>query len=741
MDFIKRNILYMTIFIISVSLCFFIEKIDDSSLQARRDALLESASSINQINVQFIIDEIDVLRMHNDDETVKKIIHDQIDNREVYDNRYMWINEVVNWDGGADFAIRFVNQNLMDEEGSFLDTNKSDMVGEFPYLEQLEGIKEDNELFYSYYFKNYDDKNTIGLKHSYVKLYKDFNWIIGCGIPDADLFRELNSHTFIHDNLVFIAQFVIFVLAFVLCFTIYERKKRLSESIQLRIDKSSANAKSEAKTEFLSTISHELRTPLNAIIGLNELLSQNTDDKTQVMEYSRKIYESSHMLLSLINDVLDMSAIEKGKLKLANEEFNVNVLIHSVSDIYYNLTEKKNLKFDLDFDDIEKEFLIGDSFRIRQIILNLLSNSLKFTNSGKLILKIKEDVDGDSVVLTIIVEDTGCGMKKETISKLFEQFEQADASVVRRYGGSGLGLAITKNLIDAMNGRLYVKSLIDKGSTFKVKLPLTASKNKFLATFSNIKQKVMIIGTNKNNTIQLETIFNDWNVEFNVFDDSLNALSSIKNNEGLYNTFIIDYTNTSLNSIVLSRKIKQLKANSTIIMITNYNVIEVRKRAIRDVDYLIQKPFIREELFKKLSCTYCSEINGVNKFDASMLKGLSVLLVDDNSINLIVASNLLKIVGIKVTTADNGQNAVNYVRSNSSFDLVLMDIRMPIMDGLTATRRIREFNSDIPIIALSANAFEDDIKKSKEAGMNYHISKPIDKIQLYKIIKEYVLEK
>jgi CheY-like chemotaxis protein len=176
-------------------------------------------------------------------------------------------------------------------------------------------------------------------------------------------------------------------------------------------------------------------------------------------------------------------------------------------------------------------------------------------------------------------------------------------------------------------------------------------------------------------------------------------------------------------------------------MITDYNVIEVRNNNIENVDYLIQRPFIRRELFTKLAASYCINCNEGSEFKIESLKGLSILLVDDNKINLLVASNLLTSIGIKVTTLENGKDAVNFIKAHEFFDLVLMDIRMPVMDGLTATKLIREFNKDIPIIALSANAFEEDVLKSKQAGMNYHISKPIDKNQLYKIIAKYVTNK
>jgi signal transduction histidine kinase/CheY-like chemotaxis protein len=741
MKFIKKNFLYILIILISIFLCLLIREINNNSFQNRRESLLASANLTNQTSVQFIIDEINELRQYNDDETVKQIIHDQIDKREVINNRYMWINEVINWDGGPEFAIRYVNQNLIEDEGSFLDTSYTDLAGDFPYRQQLEGVKEHNELFYSYYFKNYKDDHTVALKHSYVKLYKDYNWIIGCGIPDADLFRTLNIYENMNRNTIFISNFAILVAAFIFCITIYERKKRDREAIQLKIDKSSAYAKSEAKTEFLSTISHELRTPLNAIIGLNELLFQNSEDKTQVIEYSKKIDESSRMLLSLINDVLDMSAIEKGKLKIANEDFNVNILIHSVSDIYYNLSQKKNLEFVLECYDIKYELLVGDSYRIRQIVLNLLSNSLKFTQKGKIVLKVTEEFIGEDVFLSLVVTDTGCGMDEDTILRIFDQFEQADASVVRKYGGSGLGLSITKHLIDSMKGSLEVDSTVGSGSTFAVKVPLKVAKNKFRGEFNNIRQKLLFIGRNESTIKTLKLIFDDWNISYHIIQDVDKALQLLENEGEEYNTFIIDANDKSYDYLEISAKIKQVNNTSNIVMITDYNVIEVRNNNIENVDYLIQRPFIRRELFTKLAASYCINCNEGSEFKIESLKGLSILLVDDNKINLLVASNLLTSIGIKVTTLENGKDAVNFIKAHEFFDLVLMDIRMPVMDGLTATKLIREFNKDIPIIALSANAFEEDVLKSKQAGMNYHISKPIDKNQLYKIIAKYVTNK
>lgn len=742
MNFFKKYLFYIITSLFSICLCWLIFEVNDNYFEVRRETLMKNANTTNRTNVQFIIDEIEELRKYNDDSTVKKIIHDQIDKREVINHSYMCINEVKDWNGGPEFAIRFVNQNLVEDEGDFLDTNFTNKADDYPYKRLLEGIKEDSEIYFSQYCKkNYDSSSRIFLKHSYAKLYKDFNWIVCCGIPDEYLFSSLNYYEKINRNNVLISNLAIILATIILFVTFHERNKRSKESLKFKIDKSVSDAKSKAKTEFLSTISHELRTPLNAIIGLNSLLSQNPDDKTQVIEYSRKIDESSRMLLVLINDILDMAAIEKGKLKIAKEKFNLHILIHGISEVYYNLANQKNLKFVIECYDLNSEILIGDSYRIRQILINLLSNSLKFTSNGIISLKVFEEIDGDNVILNLVVSDTGCGMNEETLLRIFDQFEQADASVARCYGGSGLGLSITKQLVDLMNGDLEVESLIDQGTIFTIKIPLETATNEIDVASMSIRQKLLVIGKDKINNKVLQNIFNEYNIEFEIIEDSKKAILNIEEDEYKYNTFIIDYNDDSYDSLVLADSIKTINKNSLIVMITDYNTIEVRKNNLYSIDYLIQSPFITEVLLKKLSNTYHKKTNQDKDFDVSILKDKSILIVDDNKINLLVATNLLRSIGVRVTTLNDGKSAVNLVKSNPFFDAVLMDIRMPIMDGLTATKLIREFNREIPIIALSANAFEEDIKKSRMAGMNHHISKPINKELFYKILCDIIISK
>jgi len=716
------------------------KEFSEISVENMKVQILNENEKRNEFTIKFLINEIDELRKHNDDGTVKTIIYNQLNNGDIVDNRYIWIDEVVDYNGGDNFAKVFVHQNLKQIENTYRSTSFEDKYGNRPLEMALEGVKENGSISYSYYFPTYDDKK-IEFKYSYVELYQDYNWMIGCGIPESDLFNDIDAAAKVQSRIIIALSLLIVSVAVLMCIRIYDRKKKDEEAKKLKYEKISADAKSEAKTEFLSTISHELRTPLNAIMGLNDLLAQSIGNETQVKDYSNKIAESSQMLLSLINDVLDMSAIEKGKIKIAQDRFNIKTLVHGVTDIYYNLAVKKDLDFEVVADDLPHEMLIGDSYRIRQMILNLLSNALKFTDKGKLVLSVKEEKIRDyKLLLHITVEDTGCGIKPDALHRLFEQFEQEDASVVRKYGGSGLGLSITKHLTECMNGSIHVESDYGKGSSFTITIPLTIGVDDFKTVDqSKIGQKVLIIGNNNKHNQIFKDILSGWNVQYAETKVTLSSLDKFE--EGLVNfkSFIIDEKLIpNLDGIELSKRIRKIKPTSIIIMMTGHNVIEIRKNNELDMNYLIQRPIIKKDLYTKLTKSFCEQNDGSKIKMVSSIKGKRVLLVDDNKINLLVASNLLKSFGLHVTVAQDGQNAVNLVKSSDLFDIILMDVRMPIMDGLSATKRIREFNTDLPIIALSANAFAADIKKSKEAGMNYHISKPIDKDNLLSILYKFI---
>lgn len=741
MKYLRSSLIYFAVLTVSLFLCFFIYLFVEKNYTDFKAKLLEEGQERIYTEVNSMIFKIDTYRKYNDEEAVRKIVHDTLVLNPIAGNEYIWINEVVNWEGGDDYAFLFVHPTFPDTEGRVITTDLPDSSGGYPDLVELKGIKEKGELYYQYYFKNYLN-DEIEYKYSYAKLYKDYNWIIGCGIPESDLFADATFNYEKDKQILYLFYSIVSVLGLFICFIIYSQRKKTEIKNKAKDIELIANSKSDAKTEFLSTISHELRTPLNAIIGLNDLLIENINDKKVVLDYSYKIYESSKILLTLINDVLDMSAIEKGKLKLANEDFNVKNLIYSVSDTYYNLSKKKGLTFKVLLDVVQDEGLVGDEYRIRQIIVNLLSNGLKFTEKGSLTLTVKEKrLDSKTTNLILEVQDTGCGIDNEMISKLFDPFEQADASVVRTHGGSGLGMPITKHLITAMNGKIDVQTEVGVGSKFSVTLPLKISENEEELSENLDNQRAIIVDDDADTIKYLSKIFDLWNVKNKGFTSSLKALQYIKKNPKEFSLYLFDFKMPEINGFELAKRVKELNNGAIIIMISSYDLDELRAQNNHIVTTFIQKPIFRSELYNHILNKVAKVKLVSKKYEVVRYDGFKILSVEDDKLNQLIIKNILEKLGIEVFSASNGAQALDFMKTNDekdNIDIILMDIRMPEIDGLTATIKIREFNKTIPIIALSANAFDKDIKKSFEVGMNEHLSKPIDKLSLYQILKKYL---
>lgn len=612
MKFIKKYFIYLILILSGISTPLFFHYLINQNFDTNKTKLLELSQKQMTNTVNCLFTEIKELRKTNDDSTVKKIIYSQITNQPQFINQKIYIKEIINYQGGNNYAKQFTSSSLKNSTPTFLSTNMQDIKGNFLYLQELNAIKEQEELYSQHFFEN-SNTQTTDINYEYSKLYKDYNWIVSCRVSQSALFAT-NEELFIGEKRILIfSDISITLIIFFGCFAIHYIKTANAKSNLIKI----SNAKLEAKTEFLSVLSHELRTPLNAIIGLNELLKENTENPKMVTDYSNKIHDSSQILLNLINDVLDMSAIEKGKLKFEAKRFNIIELVNSITNMYQNLAEKKGLLFICTITNVKNNILIGDSYRIRQILLNLLSNSLKFTETGTVELHIEEHpISALKSMFFITVIDSGCGMPDTFLKSLYTEFSQADRSIARKYGGSGLGLSITKKIVELMNGTISVESEVTVGSKFTVRVPLEI----------NSTQKEILP------TLDL-------------------------------NTFIIN---------------------------------------------------------------------------EKLLKETSILSVEDNNINQLIIVQLLKKYKMNVITASNGQEAIDKMKQPNNIKLILMDIRMPIMDGLTATRAIRKFNTKVPIIALSANAFIEDTKKSYEAGMNYHLSKPIDKNKLLSTIQTYL---
>ncbi|MBK5200433.1 MAG: response regulator [Spirochaetaceae bacterium] len=741
--FFKNYLIYILLLILAIILCFSLSFFVYDSFYKYKAKLKATASTNNQIIVETLINEIVTLRKYNNDETVKEIIFDQLSSYKYYNYEYIWINEITNYDGGDNYGFRFFHPNSLDTIGQLLSTSTKDIQNNEPNLIELEGVKKNGYIFYSYYFKNYTN-DTVEKKYTYAKLYKDFNWIVACGINESNIYKEaLRDYNLNYEILIFF-YIVIMSLYIIICLLIYNQRKRFKERENLIMKNMATSAKTDAKSEFLATISHELRTPLTAIIGLNQLLRENSNKENIVIDYSYKIEESSTMLLSIINDVLDMSAIEKGKLKIANIDFNIKRVIYSVSDIYYKLTKMKDLEFEVLLSNIEEEELVGDGHRINQILLNLLSNSLKFTREGKIIVKLMErKIDEKHVELLIEVEDTGCGMNNDMKRRLFHEFEQANASVAKQHGGSGLGLSITKHLVEAMKGSITVESEVDKGSIFKVKIPLEISELSEEVILDLANKKAFIVDDDESTCKYISQIFDSWNIGNISFTSSTKAIEYLKDNYESYSIYILDYMMPEIDGIALSARIAKLDKKAMIILLSGYNIEEIRVNGPNCISAYIQKPIFKSELYNKI-INKLSTYKTVSKHNIDIdidYKGLIVLSVEDNQINQLIISKMLETYGINTIQVKNGKEAVDYMKYNPEKDkisMIFMDIRMPVMNGLEATKSIRKFNKNIPIIALSANAFENDIKESLDSGMNNHIAKPIDKQILLDVLKHYI---
>ena len=511
---------------------------------------------------------------------------------------------------------------------------------------------------------------------------------------------------------------------------------------------------SKAKTQFLENISHELKTPLNAIIGFNHLLKDSLNHPDLAKDYADKIDQSSKLLLSIINDVLDMSDLENEQLELVQKPFNIKNNFYSVTSFYYQQCLKKGIRYESTVTHLEHELLIGDIYRLHQIVLNLLSNAIAFTEpGGQIDVNLSEkNLTENSVLLCLVVRDTGRGMSEDFQKRLFSAFEQEDPSTVRSHDGCGLGLSLTKRLVTLMGGHISVQSKLGEGSTFSVSAPFLFQKTPKCCyegcPFANFH--VLIIDHHIETCKYLNSLTQQWGIQSDYATSRSGAFDEItkKIAEGkAYNLFILDTNMPEINGFDLFANLqKLLDAHPVTILLSGHDPLEYKTLLDKKKKvFFLQKPIFPSELFN----TLLSSINIEEHFKppvenpSSMLKDLNLLLVEDNKINQLIAKRILEKSGAKITIANNGQEAITLIQNNPThFDIILMDIQMPIMDGYEATRLIRKMNTDyttnVLIYAMTANTFQSDINKALDAGMNGHFGKPIDPIQLINTLsKDY----
>ncbi len=505
-----------------------------------------------------------------------------------------------------------------------------------------------------------------------------------------------------------------------------------------------------AKTEFLANMSHEIRTPMNAIIGLTDLiLDMPLGDKQK--DYLQKVQSSSKSLLKILNDILDYSKMEAGKLQIVVEPFSFESLLNETTDLFSLLCEEKQLELKVDVEPDMDLWFEGDSLRISQILNNLVGNAIKFTHQGYVKIKASQlNKDGDMFV-KIAVEDTGIGMTQEQSDHLFESFTQADNSIIRKYGGSGLGLSICKSLANLMGGTIECTSKKNEGSTFSLQIPLTPVKLDVISEQLQLKpMKTLIVDDNVQTVEFLVNTLVSWDFSVDSCYSAERALelieASVHNDP--YDLLIVDWRMPEIDGVELINEIneratfKALEANLFIVLITAFGKEHaIKSGAMMLSDRIIEKPIrantLKHELYhlqnnQSKSTTSAAANDFSNK---PVYRGKTVLVVEDNLTNQIVAIEYLKRFGLSVLTATNGQEAVN-ILGNNHVDLVLMDLHMPIMDGYTATRQIRQTQGleALPIYAMSAAVMQSDIERVKLAEMDGHIAKPVDMENLSKVI-------
>ncbi|MDR2162328.1 MAG: response regulator [Clostridiales Family XIII bacterium] len=520
-----------------------------------------------------------------------------------------------------------------------------------------------------------------------------------------------------------------------------------------------AEEASKAKSTFLSNMSHEMRTPMNAIIGLTSI-GRGSNDIDRKDYCFGKIEDASSHLLGVINDILDISKIEAGKLELSSSEFVFERMLAKVVNVINFRVEEKNQEFDVRIDEKIPELLVGDDQRLSQVIANLLSNAVKFTPEGGTI-KLKTELvsmDESSCIVRISVVDTGIGVSDEQKARLFTSFEQADSGISRKFGGTGLGLAISKNIVEMMGGEISVDSEPGTGSTFMFTVRLeiaegNGGKNCLLSpdvSFDNLR--VLVVDDSEDVLEYFLDIARRLKFNCEAAIGGIEALSLIDTHGG-YDIYFVDWKMPDMDGVELSRKIAERSVKPyVVVMISAAEWSEIEERA-REAGV---RSFLSKPLFPSLIADIINDCLGLRELDAAsakdaaqddegIFKGKRVLFVEDVEINREILIALLEPTELILDCAENGKEAVEkFANDANGYNLILMDMQMPEMDGCEATRRIRDIDlqwaKDIPIVAMTANVFREDVEKCIASGMNDHIGKPIDIDEVIVKLKKYIRE-
>lgn len=646
-----------------------------------------------------------------------------------------------------------VYSHIIRRNGSFVIRSASEVDGYSNYFDQIHSMVDSASEEAERHIDELTQKmekdeiyssamNTIdGRIHLYCEKLAYSEWYL-VTIMDYDVLDVLINHLNFQWGIMATITCIVIAAVLMGIFLVYIKFNRQNTK-QLEFAKESAVKANQAKSEFLSNMSHDIRTPMNAIVGMTAIARSNIDDQEHVQNCLKKIAISSKHLLGLINDILDMSKIESGKMTLNIEQISLREILNGIATIVQPQMKTKKQKFDIYIHDIITESVYCDSVRLNQVLLNLLSNAIKFTSEEGMIeiaLSQVESPKGENFVRNIIqVKDNGIGMSKEFLPTIFDSFIREDNARVHKTEGTGLGMAITKYIVDAMNGSIEVESEKGKGTTFTITLDLEkALEIEEEMILPNWKMLVVdddeLLCETTVSSLKSIGIDSEWTLSGQGAVDM--AIHAHKKNN-CYDVILMDCKLPDMDGIEAAKRIREeLGDEIPILLVSAYDWGDMEQEARKaGISGFISKPLFKSTLYYGLKKFVKNEIKDdkkpVEDIPQSNLEGYHILLAEDNDLNWEIAEVLLSSIGATIDRAENGKICVEMLTESKpgSYDVILMDIRMPVMTGLEATVEIRKSehpDKDIPIIAMTADAFSDDMKKCLDCGMNAHIAKPIE---------------
>ena len=533
-----------------------------------------------------------------------------------------------------------------------------------------------------------------------------------------------------------------------------ETRKNLARKQALEDALKAAESANRAKTAFLSNMSHEIRTPMNAIIGLDNIALNDPGISDQTRENLEKIRNSAHHLMGIINDILDMSRIESGRMTIKNEEFSFQKSLEQVNTIISGQCRDKGLHYECRTVGQIDEYYIGDDMKLRQVMINILGNAVKFTPEGGRITFLIEDVARmhHKATLRFTISDTGVGMSEEYLPRLFDAFSQEDSSTTSRYGSTGLGMPITKSIVELMNGQIAVESEKGKGTTFTVTVTLTQSDRPADGgdepELQPHEMNVLVIDDDRIACEHAQVVLGQVGISCETVTTGREAVEMVKMRHARredYNLILVDWKMPEMDGLETTRRIRAIVGKETpIIILTSYSWEEIEEEArAAGVDTFAAKPLFAGTVMDEFRAAFRRK-NAALVRETADLKGRRVLLAEDVSVNAEIMMMVLSMREMEADHAENGRIAVDMFESHEPgyYDAILMDMRMPEMDGLEATRAIRASGrpdaGTVPIIALTANAFDEDVQRSMQAGLNAHLSKPVEPETLFETLESLV---